>query len=239
MEEVVKKNDFIEILYDGYSNGELFDSNKEDEIKKLNPRAKAEKTIVVVGQRMVVKGLDDSFENKEINKEYEIEINPKEGFGDRNPQLIKTIPLRSFQEQKVAPYPGMVLTLDSAVARILAISGARVITDFNNPLAGKYLKYKYKVIRKVDDEKEKCEALFKTFFKMIPEFDIKESVVIKGPEMLKMFAEAFSPKFKEIIGKSLSFELKVENKKDSEKVNDEKENSLENNFIVDGKQEVV
>ena len=45
-----KKNDFIELKYTGYANNEIFDSNIEEDLKKLNPKAKAEKFIIVICQ---------------------------------------------------------------------------------------------------------------------------------------------------------------------------------------------
>src|SRR3989344_3923047 len=69
-----KKNDFIELKYTGYANNEIFDSNVEEDLKKLNPKAKTEKFIIVIGQEMTLKSLDKELENKELNKDYEINI---------------------------------------------------------------------------------------------------------------------------------------------------------------------
>ena len=71
MMETVQKNEFIAFRFKGYANESLFDSNIEVELKKLDPKAKAEESIIVVGKGMVVPGLDRSFEGKEIGKEYE------------------------------------------------------------------------------------------------------------------------------------------------------------------------
>ena len=103
-----KKNDFIELKYTGYANDEIFDSNIEEDLRKLNPKAKAEKFIIIVGQEMVIKGLDKELENKELEKEYSVEIKSKEAFGARNRDLIRTIPLKAFTQQKINPRAGMV-----------------------------------------------------------------------------------------------------------------------------------
>ena len=57
-DHLIKKNDFIELLYTGYANGEIFDSNIESDLKLINPDSKAKKLIIAVGQDMVVKGFD-------------------------------------------------------------------------------------------------------------------------------------------------------------------------------------
>lgn len=225
--ELTKKNDFVELKYTGYSQGQVFDSNATDDLKKLNPEAKAEKLVVVIGQGMVVPGLDKTLEGKEIEKEYEIKISAKEGFGERDRNLMKTIPLRAFTEKNINPRPGQVLALDNMIAKIVSISGARVLTDFNNPMAGKELNYKFKIIRKVDDEKEKCQAVFSLLFRFVPEFEVKDSkVIVKGPNVLEDYIKASSGKFNELIGRELEFELKEEKENKEEK--DEHEHAEHN-----------
>lgn len=216
-EEKTKKNDFVEIKYTGYANGEMFDSNKEEDTKALDPKAKAHKTIVIIGQGMVVPGLDKALEGKELNKEYEISFGAKEGFGERNRNLIRTIPLKAFHEQKVHPEPGMVLTLDNTLVKILTVSGARVICDFNNPLASKDLKYKFTIIRKVEDEKEKAETTFDLLLRFLPPFEIKDNQVFaRGPKQFEMFFASIKDKFKEFTGKELIFQEMTKEELDAE-----------------------
>lgn len=217
MPETTKKNDFIEIRFTGYANGEIFDSNVEEDLKKLHEKAEPQKLIVIIGQGMVVPGLDKALENKELEKEYEVSFSAKEGFGERKRNLIQVIPLKSFTEQKVSPVPGMVFTLNNNLVKIIAVSGARVTADFNNPLAGKELRYKFKIIRKVSDAKEKSETLFKLFFQFVPEFEIKENkTIVKLPKGLESLIENVKQKFKDLSGQDLVFEeLKKPEKKES------------------------
>lgn len=215
----IEKNDFIEIKYTGYANKEIFDTNIEEDLNKLNPDLKPQKTIIVVGQEMVVHGLDEKLIGREIGKQYEIIIKPIEAFGERKRELIKTISLKAFTEKNVSPKPGMVLTLDNFLVKIIAVSGARVVTDFNNPLAGKEISYKFIIVRKLIDEKEKIESLFKIFFKFIPEFKIKEKIVVKGHTELELFIKTYSQKFREIIGRDLLFEEKKIVSKETTDVN--------------------
>ena len=214
--EITKKKDFIELKYTGYANGEAFDSNIEEDLKKISEKSKPVKTIVAIGEGMVVKGLDKQLEGKEIGKEYRVNIDRKDAFGERKRELIKTIPLKSFIEKKVNPRPGMVLVLDNYLVKIIAVSGARVITDFNNPLAGKNISYKFIIVRKVKDDREKAEAIFETVFKFVPEFEVKDKIIVKGPKALEGFVKEASSGFKEIMGKELSFEEKKEETKEKE-----------------------
>ncbi len=207
--DIIQKNEFVALKYTGEANGVLFDSNEEEYVKKLHADAQAHEIIVVVGRGMVVPGLDIALEGKEIGKRYDVSFEAREGFGERRRELVKTIPLKVFTEKQIKPYPGLILAIDNMTARIITVSGARVITDFNNPLAGKSLHYSFAVTRRVTDEQEKICALFEVSFKGIPEFEVKDTIVVKGPHVLEGYSKAYSPMFKELIGKELEFELKT------------------------------
>lgn len=220
MVEIVKKKDFVEIEYTGYANGEIFDSNVEADLKKINEKAEARKMVIVVGEEMVVPGLDRDLEGKEVGKDYEVEIKAKDGFGERRRELIRILPLRAFTEKKVDPRVGMTLALDNSIVKIIAISGARVTADFNNPLAGKDLRYKFKIVKIVKEIQEKARALFEVLFRFVPDFSVEESkIVVKGPKGLEGFVKIFSERFKELTGKGLGFleEVKKEDKENSKK----------------------
>lgn len=225
-EEKTAKGDFVEIKFTGYTDGNVFDSNVEEDLKKVSPESKPEKTIVVIGQSMVVPGLDKALEGKELNKEYKISLTAKEGFGDRNRELVKTIPLSVFTKQKINPYPGLALMLDNNLARIITISGARVITDFNNPLAGKSVEYKFTITRKVTDLSEKAEAFFIYFFRFKPNFEAGDKVTIKGPQVLESIVNHYKQKFKEIVGAELEFKLENKKEESEEEKSEEKQKEI-------------
>ncbi|MFH1802362.1 MAG: FKBP-type peptidyl-prolyl cis-trans isomerase [archaeon] len=202
----VKESDFVEVKYSGYANDNLFDSNIEEDLKKINPEAKPEQIIICIGQKMLVPGLDKQLEGKELGKEYEVEVPHKEAFGERRRELIRVIPLKAFSDQKVHPQTGMMFTLDNSLVKIIAVSGARVTVDFNNPLAGKDLKYKITMTKKIEDIKEKSETMLKFFLRFTPEFEVNEKVTVKGPNVLESMIDLYKEKFKELVGKELTFE---------------------------------
>lgn len=213
----VKKNEFVELQFSGYANGELFDSTKTEEIKKLNPRMKDSKPMVIaVGQGMILPAFDKDIEGKDLGKEYELSIKAKDAFGERRRELIKMVALSAFEGQRVMPQPGMTLMLDQNLVKVLSVSGGRVTLDFNNPLAGKDIKYSYKITRIVTDETEKANSLFEVMFRFVPKFEVKDKIVITGPKFMEHYAKSFNAKFKELVGKELDFvEEKVEKKSES------------------------
>lgn len=221
--EIASKNEFVELEYTGYANEEMFDSNIEGDLKKLNPNAKKRKTVIIIGQGMVVPGLDSALEGKEIGKEYEITLSAKEGFGERHRELVKTIPLKIFREKSIMPYPGMTLNMDNMLAKIITVSGGRVITDFNNPLSGKVLRYRFKIAGKVQDEKTKVEVVLGLLFKFVPDFKIGEKVIVEGPKILEQYVNLARDKFRELIKREIVFEEKEI--KSNESVKEDKEES--------------
>lgn len=205
--ESVKRGDFIELRFTGKTDGNVFDSNEPAELKHLEQKEEQKPLWLIVGHKMIVQGLDTALEGKEIGKQYEIHVSPKEGFGVRQASLIRAIPLRMFHEQKVDPKPGMSMMLDQALVQIRAVSGARVIADFNNPLAGKELDYTFTVVKKITDVKDKATTFFTWFLRGVPEFTVHgNKVTVKGPKILDHIMQTFKPKFVELVGAELAFE---------------------------------
>jgi len=218
----IKKNDFVEIEFTGKSNNEIFDTTHPEEAKSIGLDVNVKPAIASVGNEMLLKGLDEALEGKEIGEKYSVHISPEKGFGKRNASLIKTIPIRIFREKNMDPVPGMVFQLDQHLVRILSVSGGRVIADFNNPLAGKEIDYDFKILRKVDEDKEKINAIQDFFFKQRFEFELKGKKVIFKEEKIKPIIDVFKDKFKELSGLDVEVEEKKEIKETKKETKEEK-----------------
>lgn len=209
----LKKSDFVEIEFAARikETNQLFDTNIKEKAKELGMN-EVKPLKICIGQGMLLKGLDNSLEGKEIGKEYEIELSPKDAFGFRNPSLVKTMPINIFLEKEINPYPGLVLDLDGIIARISSVSGGRVLVDFNNPLSGKTVIYRIKIIKKIEDVKEKIQVLG-AFYLGIENLELKENnAFIQGNFQKKSFDE-FSKKVKETLGIEVNLKTKEEAKK--------------------------
>lgn len=210
----LQKNDFIEIEFTGKTqDGEIFDSNIKEDIEKTKMQVKAEPFVFCLGQGMFLKGIDDFLIGKKIG-EYEIELTPEQAFGKRDPQLVKIIPIKLFHQQKVNPIPGATFNFDGKIARIISVSGGRVMTDFNNPIAGKHVFYKIKIKRKLEDQNEKIKAFVNFLFKQDLKFEIKgKKIILELKEPMLKFAEMFKDKFNEIF----NLDLEIKNKENKSK----------------------
>ncbi len=184
----MKEGDFVEIEYEGYSNGEKFDSGK---------------FVIPVGKGEIVKGLDEEIVKHKVGDEFEVDVPPEKGFGKRNRNLVQIIPLGQLSKHNVNPKPGMVLNINGLLGKVLSVSGGRVIVDFNHPLSGKVLHYHVKIIREVKDTKEKIKG----YVKMLTdkEVDVKEEngkFIISGNVENKEF---ILEKLKNLLGVDVSW----------------------------------
>ena len=178
----LQKKDFIEIEFTGkVKDGEIFDSNILEDVKKLHEghshEIEAKPVIFCLGEGMFLKGIDDFLIGKEVGN-YQIELSPDKAFGARLAQLVQMVPIKVFQSQKLNPIPGSVFNFDGRIAKVLTVSGGRVIVDFNNPLAGKTVIYNIRILRKVEDLNEKVKSFIDFLFRQELMFSIEGNKVI-------------------------------------------------------------
>ena len=214
----IKKNDFLIVNFLGrIKDGDIFDASFPEEAKEVGIK-EPKPMKVIVGQGMAVKGLDESFLDKEEGEEYTVDVPPEKGFGKRNADLIKLMPAREFKKQKINPYPGLQFAIDGTPARVLTVSSGRVTVDLNFPLAGKDLEYKIKIEKVVKDKKEKIDFMLE-LFNISSEKEYKDSsVIIKlEKDIPKELKDELSKKIKEFTDYETKFEVKKDGLDDKER----------------------
>jgi len=222
-----KKMDFVELEFTGrLKNGEIFDSNIKEDLEKLhhghNHPIETKPFILCIGEHMFLDSIEDFLMGKDTG-EYEISLSPEKAFGIRDPKMIMRIPMKIFMEQKINPVQGEVFNFDGRLAKILTVSGGRVMADFNNPLAGKDVMYKLKVKRKVDDVNEKIKAFINFLFRRDLNFEVKEKkIIVEIEPQLSQFIEIFKEKFKSL------FDMELEAREIKKKENPKKDLNSEN-----------
>lgn len=173
----IKKYDFVEIEYVGRIKGtdQIFDLTDEELAKKnniYNKNLKYGPIVICVGENHIIKGLDKNILGKTTGK-YKIEIKQEDGFGKKNPRLIKIVNSNIFLKQNINPFPGLQVNIDGIIGTIRSVSGGRCIVDFNHPLSGKDLEYEINIIRSIDDIKQKINSLLNfTLFLRDDDFEI-------------------------------------------------------------------
>lgn len=208
----LKKKDFVEIQFTGrIKDGDIFDSNIKEDLAEANIQGKDRTFIFCLGEGMFLPGIDNFLIGKDIG-EYNVELKPEDAFGKRDPKLIQMVPIKNFIEHQINPIPGAMFNFDGKLAKILTVSGGRVMVDFNNPIAGRDVEYKIKILNKIDDQKKQIDALNDFFFRKELKFEIKDKkLILEMPKGMEVFAQMFKDKYKDILG--LDLETKVEEKK--------------------------
>jgi peptidylprolyl isomerase len=189
----LQKGDFILINYTAKvkETNEVFDTTNEDVAKKEHLYKEGriyEPKLVVVGEvGWVLKPLDDELTTMEINKPATVEIPPDKGFGQRDPQKIRRVPLKQLYAKEINPVIGAQIEFQGKDAIVRSIGAGRVLLDFNPPLAGKTLIYDVIVTKKFESNEEKIGALIHRRIPVVEENNFKltiqdKSLTIDMPE---------------------------------------------------------
>jgi len=175
----MKKGDCVKINYVGRikDTGEIFDLTYEDIAKKegiYNPKIKYQPVGIILGSGMILKGLENKIFEMNIGEKRKIELSAKEAFGEREPKLVKVVPISEIKKSGIDPRPGLIVDFSGIKGRIQSVSSGRVRIDFNNPLAGKDIEYEVELVEKIDDLKEKIKNVLEFFgvYKYDPDIEI-------------------------------------------------------------------
>lgn len=181
-ENAVNKGDFIMVDMTGSSveTGEVFDTSIE-ETARTESQFDEDRTygsrLVIVGDGYVLRGLDAKLPGIAFDEDVEIEIDPQDAFGERNPDDMETVPYRVLRSKGINPYVGAELEIDGRSAIVRSAGAGRVQVDYNHPLAGRKIVYKLKVVEHISAEKDKMRALLGRRFLGIEtsEFKLKKT----------------------------------------------------------------
>jgi len=177
-----KDKDFLIVEYTGRikDTGEVIDTTSEEEAKKANIYDSDRRYVpqlVILGEHRLIKGLEEALYSLDPDQEKEVEIPPENAYGTRDPSKVKIVSLGELRKQGITPYPNMPVRFsDGTYGTVKSVTGGRVLIDMNHPLAGRSLIYKIKVVKVLNDEKEKIDALLDRWFsrKYMPAFELSE-----------------------------------------------------------------
>lgn len=188
----MQANDFIRIKYSGKikESGLNLDSSEDAPI--------------VVGAGWVINGVDETLKEMEVGEKRTVEIPPEKGFGQRNPNLIKLIPISEFRRHDQKPFPGMIVEADRLRGRVLSVSGGRVNVDFNHPLSGKVLVYDLEIKERIENIEDKIKAIAEFYIrrkeKMEVEIKEKEVEIVIPPLINSLFKKKIADDIIKILG---------------------------------------
>ncbi len=205
--DTIEKGDIVWLEYDAYTvnpNGTqtLFDTTHEEVAKKEDKfeekKVYAEQP-VIVGKDRMFKGLEEALIAARVGDAREVTIAPDKGAGPRDPRMVELRTEREFLRQEINPELGMEVSVSGRRGTITSVAAGRVRVDFNNPLAGKTLKYVVKVTKKATTTEEKVRAVLDMDYGLGDQFKIQlsgEEAEIRVPDVCKTDEKWFVSKFR-------------------------------------------
>lgn len=111
--------------------GDVIDSSRE----------RGEPLKYIHGHRNLIPGMENGIEGREVAEKLNLEIEPKDGYGEKNEDMIQRVPKAQFGEQDVKP--GMMFTAQTqqgpVQVTITDVLENEVVVDANHALAGEKL----------------------------------------------------------------------------------------------------
>ena len=101
------------------------------------------------GAQNIVPGLEKALAGKKAGDELKVEVQPDDGYGDVNPEMVQKVPRAAFEGvDKIEP--GMQFQAQGPAGQVQLItvkevSGDEVTIDGNHPLAGETLHFEVKI----------------------------------------------------------------------------------------------
>jgi FKBP-type peptidyl-prolyl cis-trans isomerase 2 len=201
------KGDIITLDFDAYilntdGTEEIFDTTNEEHAKAgdiFNEKATYEPIVAIVGDGRVISGLDKSFLTAAIEEKTTVEIPSSEAAGERLPNMVEIFSIRELQKQDIDPEPGMRIQIKNRIGTVTNMTSGRVRVDFNDPLAGKTLKYNYTILKKAETPEERALAIIEADYGRSGEFkaSIKGDVLeLTLADMCKYNQTWFTVKYK-------------------------------------------
>ncbi len=180
---------------------ETTDKEKAKEAGIYDPNFKYGPRYTVLGEGAVLEAVEEVLLSMEVGEEREVVLEPEKAFGPRRPELVKIHSYRELARREIEPEVGKEVVIDGRRGKILSVTPGRVLVDYNHPLAGKTLKYKLRIVEKVEDPAEIVKAVLEMEHGTSEDFEVSVAdgeVEIKIPERERLSQAWIIDKFRVI-----------------------------------------
>ena len=163
----MEEGTIVHVDYDLYNadSGDLIETTREEVAKEHDMHQEGRTytpLVCVVGAGNLISGFEDSLLEAEADKDISLEIAPADAYGEKDPDQIETISvdklLRHVRDPK-SLYIGGPVSIEGRQGTLSYLAAGRARIDYNHPMAGRTLKYDYKIVKVVEGKEEKVAAL--------------------------------------------------------------------------------
>ena len=127
-------------------NGDVVDSSHQ----------RGEPLTYIQGHNNLIPGMENGLEGAEKGDKLNIDVEPKDGYGEVRDELIQKVPRQQFGEQEVSPGMQFTAQTQQGPVRVTVkdVSSEEITVDANHALAGENLHFDVEVmeIREASDE---------------------------------------------------------------------------------------
>jgi len=189
-----KKRRMVKVNFTGKEalEGRVFDTTLADIAKEagiFDERRTYGPLNIILGEKELMEKVEAELEAMNEGEKKVVKLLAKEAFGERNPQMVRVIPLQNFLEQKINPFPGLVVRVANAIGKVQSVSSGRVRIDFNHPLSGRDVEYHVELVKEIKNKNEVAETIFEKYYSRIPnskkETNEGKLTITLSPELIK------------------------------------------------------
>ena len=157
----------VHVDYELYNNetGDLIETTREAVAKEHDAHQENrtyEPMVCVVGGGQLIPGFEEALGEAKKGKETEVVIAPADAYGEKDASQIETISIdkliRAVQDPN-SLYIGAPVTIGNRQGHLTYLAAGRARIDYNHPMAGKSLKYSFKVVDVVEGKEDQVVAL--------------------------------------------------------------------------------
>lgn len=135
----ISEGDTVSVHYKGsLEDGKVFDTSEGRDPLEFQ-----------VGAGQVIPGFEQAVVGKDVGEKATAEVPPEQGYGERNPEMIRKLPKEQLNAEGLEQ--GQVLGLEDEQGRqyqatVAELDDENVTLDFNHFLAGQTLRFEIEVV---------------------------------------------------------------------------------------------
>jgi FKBP-type peptidyl-prolyl cis-trans isomerase 2 len=190
----MNKGDVVHIEYEMWVDENpprLHDTNRE-EVAKANKQHDEERkyrpVAHIVGGEDFYQPIEDAIEKAKLGEEVEVTVQPgkeeKISTGERDGKLVELMPLRNvlglpqYREKGLYPEVGDRVVINQRAGQIVSIAAGRVRVDFNPPLAGRIVRFRFRITDVAEKPEDKARGMIEREYAYQDDFKVR----VKGQE---------------------------------------------------------
>ncbi len=168
--EKIKEGDFVlvNVKVADAETGKVYMTTIEDEAREAgiySPDDLYEPMLIVVGEGRIFQKAEGSLIGRSVGEEIEVELEPKDAFGEYDPDKEKIFPISRLRKAGIKDVAvGDIIRYGDERGIVRSITGGRVRIDFNHPLAGRRIRVWLRPEAILTDAAERIKALVARYF---------------------------------------------------------------------------